>query len=191
MLHFRQAGVKDTHAKPLAQEEQPDLDLDLGSVRAHQVDLILHAGQRRFHGRLKQLRERPMVLRHNFIGDNQLGIVLLRNRLAPQQLTILLVHADQADLPVGQETPDTELKTIRISSLTGEGMEKLEKTVSELFPAPQVPAGEILTNARQADAVSRAAESMREALLALDQGKTPDIVLTDVRMPKLDGIRMM
>ena len=44
---------------------------------------------------------------------------------------------------------------------------------------PQVPAGEILTNARQADAVRRAAESMREALSALRQGLTPDIILTE------------
>ena len=44
---------------------------------------------------------------------------------------------------------------------------------------PQVPAGEILTNARQADAVRRALESIRAALDALELGVTPDAVLTE------------
>ena len=44
---------------------------------------------------------------------------------------------------------------------------------------PAVPAGEILTNARQAEAVSRALESLRAALSAMEEGRTPDIVLTE------------
>ena len=48
-----------------------------------------------------------------------------------------------------------------------------------LFPLPQVPAGEILTNVRQADAVRRAAENMEAACEALEAGMTPDIILTE------------
>ena len=48
-----------------------------------------------------------------------------------------------------------------------------------MFPMPQAPAGEILTNARQAEAVSRALESMEAALDAMGGGCTPDIVLTE------------
>ena len=44
---------------------------------------------------------------------------------------------------------------------------------------PEVPAGEILTNVRQADAVKRAIEYMRSALDAMRAGMTPDIVLTE------------
>ena len=44
---------------------------------------------------------------------------------------------------------------------------------------PAVPAGEILTNARQAEAVSGALEYLRAALDALQLGATPDIVLTE------------
>ena len=58
-------------------------------------------------------------------------------------------------------------------------MDLLEETVSGLYPEIQAPAGEILTNARQANAVGRAAESLEAALTALENGMTPDIVLTE------------
>jgi tRNA modification GTPase len=58
-------------------------------------------------------------------------------------------------------------------------MEQLEKMIAAMFPAPSVPAGEILTNARQAEAVRRACESMEAALCAMEEGNTPDIVLTE------------
>ncbi len=63
--------------------------------------------------------------------------------------------------------------------MTGEGLKELEDTVRELFPEPSAPAGEILTNARQFDAVSRALESMKAAEDAMKNGCTPDIVLTE------------
>ena len=66
-----------------------------------------------------------------------------------------------------------------ISSVTGEGLKELEDTVGALFPLPDAPAGEILTNARQFDAVSRALESVTAALGAMELGCTPDIVLTE------------
>lgn len=74
----------------------------------------------------------------------------------------------------------TKLPVIEISSETREGIEELEKTVSEFFPIPSVPAGEILTNARQAEAVSSALAYLRSAVSALSSFATPDIVLTEV-----------
>ena len=59
------------------------------------------------------------------------------------------------------------------------GLKQLEEMIAAMFPAPAVPAGEILTNARQADAVKRACESMDAALQAMEEGNTPDIVLTE------------
>jgi tRNA modification GTPase len=58
-------------------------------------------------------------------------------------------------------------------------MDELERVIAEQFPLPEVPAGEILTNVRQADAVKRAIEYMRSALDAMRAGMTPDIVLTE------------
>ena len=85
----------------------------------------------------------------------------------------------KADLPQRLEKLETRLPQLHLSSLNGEGMEQLEKMIAAMFPAPSVPAGEILTNARQAEAVRRACESMEAALCAMEEGNTPDIVLTE------------
>ena len=85
----------------------------------------------------------------------------------------------KADLPQRLEKLETRLPQLHLSSLNGEGMEQLEKMITAMFPAPSVPAGEILTNARQAEAVRRACESMEAALCAMEEGNTPDIVLTE------------
>ncbi len=68
---------------------------------------------------------------------------------------------------------------VELSARTGEGLEALERAVAELFPLPERAAGEILTNARQAEAVGRALDSLRAALGALRAGLTPDAVLTE------------
>lgn len=62
---------------------------------------------------------------------------------------------------------------------TGEGLDTLEAEIARLFPMPSAPAGEIITNARQADAVTRALESLKAACVAMTDGVTPDAVLTE------------
>ncbi len=69
--------------------------------------------------------------------------------------------------------------TVSVSSITGAGLEDLEAAVSALFPAGEAPAGQILTNARQAEAVGRAAAAIGRAKAALEGGMTADAVLTD------------
>lgn len=69
--------------------------------------------------------------------------------------------------------------TVEVCARTGEGLDELGRAVARLFPIPEAPAGEILTNARQADAVSRALESVNAALEAMRLGVTPDAVLTE------------
>lgn len=71
-------------------------------------------------------------------------------------------------------------ETIMLSNVTGEGFDALEAAVTALFPTLPPSSGTLLTNARQADAVSRALASVREALSALQGGMTPDVVLTEV-----------
>lgn len=90
-----------------------------------------------------------------------------------------LIVLSKADLEQRCTRPDTKLPCVSVSSVTGEGLDELESAIKSLFPLPEVPAGEILTNARQADAVSRALESMDAALEAMSDGCTPDIVLTE------------
>ncbi len=85
----------------------------------------------------------------------------------------------KSDLGQGAPPPETSLPTVVLSARTGEGLDELEQVIRSLFPLPAVPAGEILTNARQAEAVARALESVRAALSAMADGCTPDIVLTE------------
>lgn len=66
-----------------------------------------------------------------------------------------------------------------LSALEQTGLEALSQAVVALFPMPEVPAGEILTNERQADAIRRALESLRAAQAAMALGVTPDVVLTE------------
>ena len=103
-------------------------------------------------------------------------LALLREaERCPKAVLIL----SKADLERHGVQPETTLPVVTVSSVTGRGLEELEALIKALFPLPRVPAGEILTNARQAEAVSRAKESVRAALEAMEAGCTPDIVLTE------------
>lgn len=94
---------------------------------------------------------------------------------APHGIVVL----SKSDLASRAVIPETALPVVTVSSRTGEGISELESTVRRLFPMPDAPAGEILTNARQFEAVSRALESLTAASQALAIGCTPDIVLTE------------
>lgn len=83
----------------------------------------------------------------------------------------------KADLPAAWDRDGV----LPVSALTGEGLSALEEAVRAAFPPDAgVPAGELLTNPRQADAVSRALDYVRAARDAMDAGVTPDAVLTEV-----------
>lgn len=88
----------------------------------------------------------------------------------------------KTDLP--QKLPEAALPDVfaavcSVCATTGEGLPALESAIAALFPAPEAPAGEILTNARQADAVSRALSALESARAAMESGVTPDAVLTE------------
>lgn len=94
----------------------------------------------------------------------------------------MLALVNKSDLP---QVLDCAALAVRfggilpVSAVDRTGLEALEDAVAALFPAGEAPAGQILTNARQADAVSRAAEAIRGAREALEGGLTPDAVLAD------------
>lgn len=108
------------------------------------------------------------------LNDEDMEIVR-RAESAPKAILVI----SKADLEQQGEMIETSLPCVSISSLTGEGLDELEKEIERLFPLPQVPAGEILTNVRHAQAVSAALESIEAALEAMEYGATPDIVLTE------------
>ncbi len=83
--------------------------------------------------------------------------------------------------------------TVHVSARTGAGLEELERLAGELLAGQQPrDLGEVLTNARQYDAVRRAGEALDRALEALEGGLTPDAALTDAEealsaLGELDG----
>ena len=68
---------------------------------------------------------------------------------------------------------------VSLSSVTHEGFDALSSAVRRLYPAPRAGSA-LVTNARQAEAVRRALDSVRAAKEALLGGMTPDVVLTEV-----------
>lgn len=95
----------------------------------------------------------------------------------------LIVLVNKSDLPrtLDMSTLADRLDhVLSISAREGEGLQSLESAVAALFPVGETPVGSILTNARQAEAVQRAADAIRGAREALETGLTPDAVLTDV-----------
>ena len=70
---------------------------------------------------------------------------------------------------------------VSLSARTGEGLDDLGRTVAALFPqGSEDKAGELITNARQAEAAGRALDCVVRAGQALTDGVTPDALLTDV-----------
>ena len=101
--------------------------------------------------------------------------VIAQAEAAPKGIVVL----SKRDIAEPDAEITTALPVVSLSSVTGDGMDELERVIAEQFPLPEVPAGEILTNVRQADAVKRTIEYMRSALDAMRAGMTPDIVLTE------------
>ena len=89
-----------------------------------------------------------------------------------------VIAASKCDLGRA-DLPEFILPAVEISSVTGEGLDKLEQIVAEMYPLPETPSGEILTNPRQAEAVSSARDYLKAAISAIDDCATPDIVLTE------------
>ena len=70
---------------------------------------------------------------------------------------------------------------VSLSARTGEGLDELGQAVAALFPqGSEDKAGELITNARQAEAAGRALDCVVRAGQALTDGVTPDALLTDV-----------
>ena len=105
---------------------------------------------------------------------------ILRLALTAPRCIIIENKADlpggQPDLPIPEGTP-----TVRLSALTGDGLDELELAIENLFPDdPGLRPGALLTNARQAEAAHRAREAVARSAQALTDGFSPDAVLSDV-----------
>lgn len=79
-------------------------------------------------------------------------------------------------LPDGAPAPE---HLVSFNSVMPGGLDALIDTIGDCFPAGVPAGGKLLTNARQAEAIRRALESVRAAHEALTAGLTPDVVLTE------------
>ena len=102
---------------------------------------------------------------------------LERARQAPR--AVLVVNkCDKAQAP---HIPEGFAYTVQISAKQGQGLEQLRETLLACAGLEGTAFdGGVITNARQADALRRAAESCAQALNAVRMGVTPDAVLLDV-----------
>ncbi len=105
------------------------------------------------------------------VTDEDREILALAAR-APRQITVY----SKRDLWAAEEAPEG----VALSAVTGEGLDALEAAVAALFPAGnEAESGSFLTDQRQEEAARRAREAIRRAKAALEEGLTPDAVLTD------------
>ena len=99
-----------------------------------------------------------------------------------RQAPNLLVAVNKSGLPravdIGRLADEFD-NVVSLSARSGEGVSVLCDAIGAMYPAGEGRPGELLTNARQADAVSRALASVRSARSARRIGMTPDVVLTD------------
>ena len=118
---------------------------------------------------------------HEALTDDDRDVLAVV-RAAPNAVVVAVVN--KSDLERGVDAGELD-KTFRdvlyISAKTGEGLKGLDDAVNRLFKnETDAPPGGILTNARQADAITRAAGSIRRARAAMVTGVTPDAVLTEI-----------
>lgn len=129
--------------------------------------------------RSRAAMDRAELVLHVIDGSSKVtreDIAILRKaELAPHAVMVI----SKSDLGRSCPIPDSPLPQVKISSVTGEGIDELESIVNSMFPMPEAPAGEILTNVRHAEAIGRAIDAMRSALDAMYRGCTPDIILTE------------
>ena len=108
--------------------------------------------------------------------------ILEKARLAADKVIVVLT---KSDLDGGEETDrsvkgEKGLPVVSLSAKTGAGLEKLEAAVAALFPQGEENWGELLTNARQAEAAGRALEAVSSARSALAAGMPADAIFSDV-----------
>ena len=108
-------------------------------------------------------------------------VALLAEAGAHAPVILVRTKADLPSAPMPVLGVDPMPPVVSVSVKTGQGLEKLEELVEERFPTVGAEgAGELLTNARQAQAARRALDSVDRAWDSLEVGITPDALLTDV-----------
>jgi tRNA modification GTPase len=96
----------------------------------------------------------------------------------------LVVIANKCDLPgsCAGGTLFEGIRTLRLSALTGEGLDELRRRIVELIETRIVPEadGAVLVGARHAEALRAMLEALRNALEKLSNGGPAELVASDL-----------
>ena len=148
------AGLRDT-TDPI---EQAGIDRAMAEASASALILAVFDGSR-------PMGEEDMLVLARSAGHR--AIAVLNKADLPQQLDIELLRRQFEHV-------------VCLSAKTGEGMEQLLSLIpSTIGFGETVVDGALITNARQAAALARAAERCEAALYAAQCGMTPDAVVMD------------
>ena len=92
----------------------------------------------------------------------------------------ILIVKNKSDLV--RETPrSADPLVVRVSALTGAGLDDLRAKAKERLLGSAPPENPIVSNARHASALERATIALDRATLSLDTGFTEEVVLEDLR----------
>ena len=161
--------------------------------------LIDTAGLRRTEDQVEKLGVMRTI---NALRSAKLAIVVLdgSQQLQAEDYEVLdaipggvkrLIVLNKSDLPVAldaaqlegafEQTEQRDTAFCSVCALTGEGLDSMEEEIKKLFPDQQItPTGEVLTSERQAEALRRVHNVLGYAIVAIEDGVTPDAVLTEV-----------
>lgn len=104
---------------------------------------------------------------------------VLQKAKEAERVIIVVNKADIENAAVPAQLKDEDCCIV--SAVTGQGVSELENKIQEMFAdGVKIPAGEVLTNARHADAVKRALGALKNAKYAIEASVTPDAVLTEI-----------
>lgn len=122
-----------------------------------------------------------LVLWDSSMPVTEEDVALLEQAMAQAPTILVWTKEDLPTHPMPQLSLNPMPPVAEVSARTGAGLDRLGELVAEQFPAIQAGSGgELLTNARQAEAARRALEGVRRAGESLTLGMTPDALLTDV-----------
>lgn len=99
---------------------------------------------------------------------------------AAGQVEECIILVNKSDLPQQADLSGLAQAPLAISAKEGTGLDALEAEIARRFPAGAEQQGELLTNARQAEAAQRAEQALEAVRDGLEAGMSPDAVLSDV-----------
>jgi len=170
--------TRDTLEETLNLRGIPVVLVDTAGIQAEPDDPVERLGVERSRAALAQADLALLVVDTSQpLTDADRAIAgLVRGRPA-------IVVLNKVDLPAHAEPGvDASLPAVRVSALSGQGLDTLEETLVETVLSGEVTASEapMVTNPRHKEALERALDHVRAAGAAHDRGELPELLAIDL-----------